>query len=356
MRGAVAQAAAAAQLVRANFQRLARPLKVNLCVTYWCQYRCKTCNIWKRKPSGELTTAELMRFVEQNPRIQWLDVTGGEIFLRPDLPQLFGAIAASWKGLAIFHFATNGFLTERIVSITAALASATRARVIVTVSIDGDERHNDEIRGVRGGFRRQIETFKALRGLPSVEVVFGMTLSRHNADRFEETFLACRAECPGLTIDDFHINVAQRSAHYYGNADDEVVAPVGETRRALARYRRLRGVPRTPSAWVESRYLHHLDRFLETEQTPMPCHALRSSCFINPDGDVFPCITDTRCVGSLRATDMSLDEIWLGEPARAVQSEIWAGRCPQCWTACEAYHSIVGNLLRPGRRPASRPV
>ena len=29
---------------------------------------------------------------------------------------------------------------------------------------------------------------------------------------------------------------------------------------------------------------------------------------------------------------------------RSCRREIWRGECPQCWTACEAYQSILGNL------------
>jgi len=79
----------------------------------------------------------------------------------------------------------------------------------------------------------------------------------------------------------------------------------------------------------------------------MPCHALRSSCFIDPWGRVFPCITYSRPVGNLRDTAMDLQPIWQGHEATRIQSEIWQGKCPQCWTACEAYQSILGNLVRP---------
>jgi hypothetical protein len=47
---------------------------------------------------------------------------------------------------------------------------------------------------------------------------------------------------------------------------------------------------------------------------------------------------------------MSLDRIWAAEETRQRQQEIWAGDCPQCWTACDAYPSIIGNALAPGRR------
>lgn len=347
MRAVLQQAAVAANLVRANFQRLPAPLKVNLCVTYWCQYRCKTCNIWKRKPQGELTTDELLMFVDRNRRTRWIDVTGGEIFLREDLSTFFDAIADAWKELAILHFATNGFLTDRIVSTTARLAARAGARIVVTVSLDGDEALNDHVRGVRGGFRRQVETFKALRSVAGVECVFGMTLSKYNVDRIATTFAACRALIPDLRINDFHVNVAQRSSHYYDNENERFEASVDDVRAAIAGYRQMRSRARTPSAWVESRYLDHLDRYLASGVTPMKCHALRSSCFIDPQGDVFPCITDNRRIGSLRETGMSLAELWNSAAATATQAQIWEGNCPQCWTACEAYQSILGNVLRP---------
>ena len=34
-----------------------------------------------------------------------------------------------------------------------------------------------------------------------------------------------------------------------------------------------------------------------------------------------------------------------GADAKKLQAEIWEGQCPQCWTACEAYQTILGNVL-----------
>jgi radical SAM protein with 4Fe4S-binding SPASM domain len=345
---ALRQARAGWRLLEASFVSLPTPLKVHLCVTYRCQYRCKTCNIWRRRPSHELKTEELLQFVAANREVAWLDVSGGEVFLRSDLKEVFDAIAASWKRLALIHFPTNGFLTERIVSVTRRLAARTAAQVIVTVSVDGDQSLNDEIRGRPGGYRRQVETFNQLRTIPGVRSVLGMTLSRYNVSRVESTFRACQEACPGLRVEDFHINVAQRSDHYYGNLDtDELLPPKDQLREAVRRHRQMRGFPTSPSAWVEARYLRLLDGYLESGSTPMRCHALRSSCFVDPWGTVFPCIGYARPIGSLRETGMALGPIWSSHKSRLLQREIWARRCPQCWTACEAYQSILGNILRP---------
>ena len=66
---------------------------------------------------------------------------------------------------------------------------------------------------------------------------------------------------------------------------------------------------------------------------------------------MYPCITYARPLGNLRETGMRLDPIWNGEQTVRLQQEIWNGDCPQCWTACEAYQSILGNALALRRRP-----
>ena len=343
-------------LVKSTLTRPAAPLKLNLCLTYWCQYRCKTCNIWQRKPTDELTTAEVIALVRENPDVTWADLTGGEIFLRPDIDEILNTVVTGWKRLALLHFPTNGFLTDRIVRSVERIAGRGPAMTVVTVSLDGDEATNDEIRGIKGGFRRQVDTFNALRRIPDITTVLGVTLSAYNIGQFAKTFEACQQACPGLTINDVHLNVAQVSGHYYGNSGlSGMNADPAAVRRDLQEYRRLRGAARSAAQLLENTYLSYLDEFLQTERTPMPCHALRASCFIDPWGVVYPCITYTRPIGRLRDTGMRLAPIWQAMETREVQREIWDGQCPQCWTACEAYQSILGNVLagRCRTRPAA---
>jgi MoaA/NifB/PqqE/SkfB family radical SAM enzyme len=344
------------QFARAHVSRLASPAKVNFALTYWCQYRCKTCNIWKRRPENELTTEEVLTFVRKNTKISWLDVTGGEIFLRKDVEEILQAILASWKSLAILHFPTNGFLTDQIEHVSRGLAARGGPTIIITVSVDGDQALNDEIRGIKGGYERQVETFRALRQIPGIRPVFGMTLSRHNVGAFERTFEALARVCPGLEIADFHLNVAQVSGHYYGNDEMSDVAPAREqVAHELRLYRKKRGTALSPQGWLEDTYLRHLARYVESSALPMRCHSLKSSCFIDPWGTVFPCITYSRPVGSLRDHAMDLGGVWTSDEASTIQREIWEGDCPQCWTACEAYQSILGNLFRPSSVPHLRP-
>jgi MoaA/NifB/PqqE/SkfB family radical SAM enzyme len=342
-------AALASRAVRANFGRLDFPYKLTFCITYWCNYACQTCNIWQMKPRDELSLDEIRRFFKRSNRFVWVDVTGGEVSLRKDFVSVCEAIVTQCPDLLLLHFPTNGYLTDKIVAATREIVRMGTEKLIITVSTDGDEATNDRIRGVEGGWRRQIETFRRLREIPGVQVVLGMTLSAGNVDHFPDAFAAAKREVPDLDYRDFHVNIIHESGHYLRNTDlalRKAVAPEALA-RATEAYGRLRGFGWSPVNYLERAYLKRVRQYLETGRTPMRCHALRSSCFVDSWGHVFPCTIYERRIGSLREAEFDLASIWQSEEAATLQREIWEYECPQCWTPCEAYQTILGNALRP---------
>lgn len=336
----------AKNILISNFSRLEFPYKLTFCITYWCNYKCKTCNIWQRRPKDELTFDEIKTFFQKSNRFNWIDFTGGEVWLRKDFVDIVEVAIRECKNLAMLHFPTNGYLTEKIVEGVERITKARPPKFVVTVSTDGDEAVNDYVRGKEGGWRRQIETYKRLHAMPGVEVVLGMTLSALNADQYEKAFAAAKAECPWLKPTDFHLNVAHESAHYYGNeGSDALMKDKDQIVEQVNRYRSLRGIPLNPVALVEWRYLKNAEKYLRTGFTPMRCHALSSSCFVDSWGDVYPCGMYDAKIASLRECDFDLEAIWNLQKTKQLQEEIWNYQCPQCWTPCEANQSIFGNLL-----------
>jgi len=349
-------AALALRALEANFHRPSHPFKLTFCITFWCNYRCETCNIWKLKPRDELSLDEIRAFFEKSSRFLWVDLTGGEPWLRKDFVDICETVITRCPNLLLLHFPTNGYLTDKIVAGTREIVRMRPERLIVTVSTDGDEAMNDEIRGIEGGWRRQIETFRQLREIPGVQVVLGMTLSAKNVDHFPTAFAAAKREIPDLRHEDFHVNVIHESQHYLGNTDLSLrdrVSP-SDLADAAEQYMHLRGRPWNPVAYLERAYLTRVRRYLESGKTPMPCHALNASCFIDSWGNVFPCTIYDRKIGSLRDVDYDLATLWNRPETAALQREILAGECPQCWTPCEAYQSIASNFLRPDRRRRQR--
>ena len=338
----------AARATQANVSRLAFPMKLTFCITYWCNYKCQTCNIWKMKPRDELTLDEIRQLFARSNRFSWVDVPGGEVWLRKDFVDICDAVTSNCRDRLLLHYPTNGYLTDQIVGYSREIAKMSQERLMITISCDGDEAMNDRIRGVEVGWRRQIESFQRLREVPGVQVVLGMTLSASNVDHFPQAFEAARAEIPDLNPHDFHVNIIHEGA-YLHNEDLELRDAVDHSALADATeaYAKLRGLGIHPVNILEREYLKRVRTYLESGKTPMRCHALRSSCFIDSWGNVHPCTIYDRKVGSLRDVDFDLEQIWNSPEAEQVQREIWNYDCPQCWTPCEAYQTIMGNFLWP---------
>ena len=344
----------AGNILASNVKRLVFPYKLTFVTTYWCNYACKTCNIWERKPKDELTFDEIDRFFQKSNRFNWIDFTGGEPWLRKDFPDIVESALSHCPNLLLVHFPTNGYLTEQIVKGVERILQRRPPKLIISVSTDGDEAVNDQVRGKEGGWRRQIETYKRLHEMKGVDVVLGMTLSSLNADQYPKAFAAAKAECPWLGPRDYHINLVHESSHYYGNAETRGLNDRREDVLAQVRnYRRERGWPKGVVDYLESRYLRHAERYLQTGLTPMRCHALRSACFVDSWGNVYPCGMYDAKIANLRDHDYNLEEVWTLPRARELQQEIWNYKCPQCWTPCEAYQSLFGNLLGLNRTPST---
>ncbi|MFH0861372.1 MAG: radical SAM protein [Candidatus Altiarchaeota archaeon] len=337
----------AANILKSNVGRLGFPYKLTFAVTGKCNSRCLSCGIWRKKPDGELTSEEIKTFFRKSSGFNWVDVTGGEIFLRNDIADILKSIIDNCKRLYNLHFPTNGLLTDRVVACAREIVKKKPPKLIVTVSLDGPPKVHDRLRGVPGGWEKAVETFRQLKTVKGVEVYFGMTLSNENAGLFQETLGSVRGELPGVTSEDFHMNIAHTSAHYYSNE-----IPAGGLRKdeivnEVERFRKLKGINLNPVFYLENRYLKSVKDYLKEGVTPLPCKAASVSCFISPDGTVYPCSIWDKPLGNLKEVDYEFRRIWNAPDFRQAAADAHSKRCPNCWTPCEAYQTLLGNALNP---------
>ncbi len=324
------------------------PYRLFVHITDACNARCTMCGIWRKPVKDELTTQEILEVLgHSRHHIKWMDITGGEVFVRPDILEILRFVAERMSRMTMFHFATNGLLTDRIVHGARIILNSPIPRFIVTVSLDGPPDLHDRMRGVSGAWEQAVETFRALRSI-QVEVVFGMTLTEENANRFDETLAAVSARVPGIRARDFHVNLAQVSELYYGN--EGMLEPPGRgCLDALTAIHRKRGGGLGVVDYLERAYLSHARTYLETGRSPMVCEALSSSAVLGPRGHVYPCIIFNRAIGNVRDAGYRIDRLWRREERKRLRAEIRRGRCPQCWTPCEAYQAIIANTLPLGK-------
>jgi MoaA/NifB/PqqE/SkfB family radical SAM enzyme len=320
-----------------------RPFKATVVLTERCDCRCEVCWIWKKPKGREPTPAEVAAFLRSAGTVRWLNLTGGEIFLRDDVVDVVRAAVDAEPRLAVLDFPTTGQRTDRIVAAVEEIARLKIPRFYVTVSLEGPPDLHDRLRGREGAFENMARTFAALRQIPGVHAYLGMTLSDRNAHALPEAVRAVRARVPGFTERDLHVNVATWSGHYYDNLAAGVGKPpdLRATLRPVLARRRARP---SPTDRLEAIYLSLAPEHARTGRSPLPCRSLETSVFVAASGEVHPCTVYGRPLGN--AWDTPLPQVLSTPEAADALRAVAEDRCPGCWSPCEAYQTILSNLPR----------
>jgi MoaA/NifB/PqqE/SkfB family radical SAM enzyme len=319
------------------------PLNLTVSVTYRCNSRCLTCRVYERK-ADELTASEFDRvFASLGRAPYWYTMSGGEPFLRPDLPTICGS-AYRHNHPGIINIPTNGLLSDRIPAIVEEIArTCARSQVIVNLSIDDVGERHDRIRGVPGNFDKVVETYRGLRELdaPNLTVGIHTVISVLNVDRIPEIHEYVARE---LRPDSYITEIAEERVEL--NTVGAAVTPDPEAYAAAIDYliARIRegsfsGISRVTQSF-RVRYYEMVKRFLTTGRAALPCYAGVASAQIAPNGDVWFCCIKADPVGNLRDADYDFGAVWFGEKARRARAELRSSAC-----ACPLANASYTNML-----------
>ncbi len=313
------------------------PYKLIFAVTYHCNSRCKLCGIWKKRPENELSLEEIREIGRKNRFIKWLNITGGEPFLRRDIVE----IAKAFPSLLLLNITTNS-LVPGIAGKVAEMMDAVPGKVVVTLSLDGPPWLHDKLRGIPGNFDKVMERYLELKPLKrkGLGLYFGFTLSKLNYEHLWETIDEARQRV-GANARDFHINIFHYSGHYYGNerlsgGEDGMIRTVKEFMECKKSW--------NPVDLMDYNYLSRAEEWIRKGRTPMKCMAMDSSVFMDPEGNVFPCTIYSRKIGNVRESGYDIGRMLARPDSRELRKGIEKGKCPQCWTPCEAYQMIASRL------------
>ena len=334
-----------------NFVRLRRPYKLTFGVTYNCNSKCLTCNIWNTKPRGsELTLQEIQEFARRNSSFRWISMTGGEPFLRSDIVAVLKAFYDSCKGLYLVTIPTNSLCPPDLIeSRLEQMLNIGIPRIAITLSLDGYREIHDKIRGVPGNFDKVIELARRMRGLqgkyPGFELTFGYTMSRYNTGALEKTIEEVMKLVPGVTYNNFHINAGQVSGVYYKNESMELMGERETMAKELGAVIRKRKFELGAMPIIEMAFMRNLVKYIKTGKTPVRGKSLDASLFLDSYGNVYPSIMWGTRIGNIRETGYDLAPLWNNADSEEVRKLIREGKEPSAWTSCEAYQALVGNVI-----------
>ena len=290
-----------------------KKLNGTVIVTYRCNARCTMCNRYKApsRPEEELS----IETIKKLPPMYFTNITGGEPFIRTDLPDIVRELNKISDRIVI---STNGFFTDRIVALCKEFPN-----IGIRISIEGLEQTNNEIRGLPDGFNRGYETLRRLRAMGMKDVGFGMTVQDRNAKDLVPLYeLSDKLDMEFATAslhNSFYFVEAKNIIHDRPMVAQNFENLINELLNS-----------NSPKKWFRAYFNHGLINYIYGQKRLLPCDLSFDTFFIDPYGDVMPCngTKDKEVMGNLNT--QTFDELWNSEQAEEVRRKV--RHCErQCW-------------------------
>lgn len=329
------------------------PLNLTISVTYRCNSRCQTCNVWKKRVNDLSLDEYKALFSNIGTSLYWVTFSGGEPFIRPDLIDI-ATTCYDYCRPGIITIPTNGLLQTRILEGVERLSRhATKSKIIINFSLDGIGERHDQIRGVPGNYKKLREVYRKLKAAAHPNVTVGIhtvvsqfnhrdvpALRNHVREEFgPDSFITEVAE-ERLELDTIGLDITP-TADQYGAVVEDLVKDMDTTVGA--------GMGGVVQAF-RRQYYQVAHRTLKEHRQVLPCYAGLASAHIAPNGDVWTCCTRAESLGNLREAGFNFAQVWASKRADELRQSIRRGEC-FCPLANAAYSSMLcdpPSLMRVG--------
>jgi radical SAM protein with 4Fe4S-binding SPASM domain len=319
------------------------PTFMILQTTVACNSRCRMCSIWKMVPENEMSLQDIERLFKDPymRKLRWLNLTGGEPFMKQDFAEIVKAAADNLPNLEIIAIPTNGFMPDRVEKTTLKMLEYLRGKDIllnVNISIDGIGAKHEEIRRIPQGYEKSTETLHRLQAIgkenPQLESGVEAIITGLNVGQMRPIYegLKDHTDHVNLTpaiISSYYLGSEQMASDVKLSADDiqEMVGFLEEMEKKEPAYAFYFNN-------VRSIYMHGHRTF--------PCMMGWKSMYVNATGDVYACHLlplPKYHFGNLRGS--SMEELWTGRRAKEVRQLLKEEEfCLRCTNNCD----ILNNL------------
>lgn len=317
--------------IKLFLKRILPPEQVTFFVTNRCNLNCSHCFVEGKNQdeNKELTISEIAMMSRQIGRVKFLTITGGEPFLRQDLPEIVKILNKNLKP-SMITILTNGFLTDKITEkINEILQNCKETDILVKVSIDGPAEIHDKMRLVDGSFRNACSTFFKLSKLKDIysNLTLGVITTYTNQNKFYIEDLHgwiisnLEPDQYGLILErPVQANEVNDSINI-----DEFVSlqrKINKKDAYLAKgfFKKFRLVYKIKVMDVQK-------KIYDKKRYPLKCFAGILTTVISSSGDVFACEQLKTKLGNLRDSGYSWRKVWRFAQAAGLKRYIRKKEC-----------------------------
>jgi len=287
------------------------------------------CNAWKYPANRSEEIG--IDTIEKLPRMFFTNITGGEPFMREDLPEIVNALRRKTERIVI---STNGYFSDRIIALCREYPD-----VGIRISIEGLAKTNDEIRGIPNGFERSLKTLSELRDLGIKDIGFAMTVQDLNCGDLVPLYLL--AKKMGYEF----ATAAVHNSHYFHKTDNKIEDP----EKVNSELKKLAGLmlkSKNVKEWFRAYFNYGLMNYVRGNKRILPCEMGRDGFFLDSAGDVLVCngMDEKQPLGNLK--EQSWDEIWNSKRAKEVRQMV-ADCKKNCWMIGSVAPAMRHHPVRP---------
>lgn len=346
------------RLHRIGLASSGRPLNFTFSVTNSCQSRCRTCSIWslyKNNPSKrneELDIDEIEKVFRSLGHVYIFNISGGEPFLRPDLPHII-KLACEYLRPSVIHIPTNALdpdlVEQKVIEILRIINESNPAiQFTIKPSLDHIGEKHDDLRGGKGNFEKVLMLFQRLKEYKSrfhnLHVELGTVISRWNVNDIE----AISKFVLGLEPDSYRNEIAEQRSEMF-NCKDPVTPSPDEYRKAADVFIKNMHQGKKDRVFFQRLtnafrlvYYDLAFRIIKERRQVISCYAGISNVHMNPYGDIWPCCTlgYEMSMGKMRDYDYDFNALWNSTKAAQIRRYINEGRC-HCPLANQTYSNIL---------------
>lgn len=298
-------------------EQIDMPTDVSIITTYRCQMQCKMCDIWNNPTDKKRELAP--KDYEGLPNFKFVNITGGEPFVRRDLEDIVEVMDKKSDRIVI---STSGWHTERIFKMAERFPN-----IGIRVSIEGLSQKNDDLRGRDSSFDRGLKVLLGLKDRGIKDIGFGCTVSNKNSDDMLWLYRLSREMGLEFATAAFHNS-------YYFHRDDNEITNQNEVINNFHTLIEMLMKENNPKAWYRAFFNLGLINYIRGNKRMLPCQAGTVNFFIEPYGDVFPCngLEDRywkESMGNIKDYT-NFEDLWKSDQAQKVRGLVRS--CPKnCW-------------------------
>ena len=321
---------------------LFNPLPRFVCfpVTFRCNSRCQMCNMWKTPDTiNEINLVKIEEVFSNRlfRKVEEMVLHGGEPTLRKDIYKIYEIVVKSCPKIKRITSSTNGLnpkLVDKRVYEILSVVNPKKVNLTFTVSIDGLKDTHEEIRGIKGGFDRAIESIEVLKKYQSlypIDIQIITVIQPQNIKDLEELECLAKNYEVGLIFQPLMIDT------FYDNSASDPRLIFSENQ--LKEYRLFIQNKLIQTKDPKSLYWKNFLSMMDGGKRTVPCAYDRYVLSLYPTGDVLPCATENWFLfGSVY--EKRIDDIWFNKKTKEIRKQMRQRVCPSCSFYCGAEYAL----------------